>query len=108
MINEQYERAKRLLKQYSEGHGKLSELLITEEVIFADDLKKVFGERQWTSRSEEILKDTEDVVPVIVEALKEEKPEVRAAEQEQPPLELEDTEPKKKEDDYPDLFSQGS
>lgn len=61
MVNEQYERAKRLLKQHSEGHGKLANLLITEEVIFADDLKKVFGERQWVSRSEEILKETEEL-----------------------------------------------
>ncbi|MFV0417927.1 MAG: ATP-dependent zinc metalloprotease FtsH [Dysgonomonas sp.] len=61
MINEQYERAKRLLKEHSEGHGKLANLLITEEVIFADDLKKVFGERQWVSRSEEILKETEEL-----------------------------------------------
>lgn len=60
MINEQYERAKQLLRQYSDGHGKLANLLITEEVIFADDLKKIFGERQWVSRSEEILKETEE------------------------------------------------
>ncbi|MDR1881893.1 MAG: ATP-dependent zinc metalloprotease FtsH [Prevotella sp.] len=60
MINEQYERAKKLLSQHAEGHGKLASLLITEEVIFADDLKKIFGERQWASRSEEILKETEE------------------------------------------------
>ncbi len=66
MISEQYERAKRLLKEHSEGHGKLANLLITEEVIFADDLKKVFGERQWVSRSEELLKETEEL-PTDVE-----------------------------------------
>ncbi|MDH6310398.1 cell division protease FtsH [Dysgonomonas sp. PFB1-18] len=61
MINEQYERAKRLLKEHADGHGKLANLLIAEEVIFADDLKKVFGERQWVSRSEELLKETEEL-----------------------------------------------
>lgn len=61
MVNEQYERAKRLLREHSEGHGKLANLLITEEVIFADDLKRIFGERQWVSRSEEILKETEEL-----------------------------------------------
>jgi len=61
MINEQYERAKRLLKEYADGHEKLSKLLITEEVIFADDLKKVFGERPWVSRSEELLKEAEEL-----------------------------------------------
>ncbi len=61
MINEQYERAKELLRQHAEGHGKLAKLLITEEVIFADDLKKVFGERQWVSRSEELFKEAEEL-----------------------------------------------
>jgi len=73
MISEQYERAKRLLKEHSDGHGKLANLLITEEVIFADDLKKVFGERQWTSRSEEILKETEELPKdVEIETIKKE------------------------------------
>ena len=61
MISEQYERAKKLLLQHADGHGKLANLLITEEVIFADDLKKVFGERQWVSRSEELYKEAEEL-----------------------------------------------
>lgn len=60
MINEQYERAKALLRKHSDGHEKLANLLVTEEVIFAEDLKKIFGERQWVFRSEEILKETEE------------------------------------------------
>ncbi|MDR1091812.1 MAG: ATP-dependent zinc metalloprotease FtsH [Prevotella sp.] len=60
MINGQYERAKQLLRQHSDGHGKLANLLVAEEVIFSDDLKKVFGERRWASRSEELLKETEE------------------------------------------------
>jgi cell division protease FtsH len=61
MINEQYERAKHLLRVHSEGHGKLANLLITEEVIFADDLKKIFGKRPWISRSEELLKEADEL-----------------------------------------------
>lgn len=61
MINEQYDRAKRLLLEHKEGHNALADKLMTEEVIFADDLKKIFGERQWKSRSEEIMKETEDL-----------------------------------------------
>lgn len=68
MINEQYARAKSLLQQHADGHGKLADLLITEEVIFADDLKKVFGERQWISRSEELIKETEQ--PPLVKDVK--------------------------------------
>ncbi len=61
MIAEQYARAKELLKEHTDGHNKLADLLITEEVIFADDLKKIFGERQWASRSDEILHETEQL-----------------------------------------------
>lgn len=59
MIRSQYERAKRLLREHAEGHGKLADLLLDKEVIFSDDLKIIFGERQWVSRSEEILKEAE-------------------------------------------------
>lgn len=62
MVNEQYERAKRLLQEHSDGHNKLAEKLMTEEVIYADDLKKIFGERQWKSRSEEIMKEEQELL----------------------------------------------
>lgn len=62
MIAEQYERAKYLLKKYEDGHHKLTNVLIDREVIFADDLKEIFGDRQWASRSEEILIETENSV----------------------------------------------
>ena len=55
LIAEQYERAKRLLKQYKEGHHQLADLLMEREVIFAEDAENIFGKRPWASRSEEIL-----------------------------------------------------
>ena len=55
IINEQYERAKALLKQYSQGHKELSDILISREVIFTEDVEHIFGKRQWTSRTDEIL-----------------------------------------------------
>ena len=55
MINEQYERAKKLLLEHHEGHNALAEMLIRREVIFADDLEKIFGKRPWVSRSQEIM-----------------------------------------------------
>ena len=58
LIAEQYERAKRMLLQYSEGHRELAELLMEREVIFAEDAERIFGKRQWASRSEEILEPT--------------------------------------------------
>ena len=55
IINEQYERAKAILTQYAEGHEQLANILITREVIFTEDVEQIFGKRQWSSRSDEIL-----------------------------------------------------
>ena len=55
MINEQYERAKQILTEHKEGHAQLAQLLIDREVIFAEDVEKIFGKRPWTSRAEELL-----------------------------------------------------
>lgn len=55
IINEQYERAKDILRKYAEGHGQLADVLINREVIFTEDVEKIFGKRQWASRTEEIL-----------------------------------------------------
>ena len=55
MINEQYQRAKELLSEHKEGHAELARILIEKEVIFAEDVEKIFGKRPWTSRSEEIF-----------------------------------------------------
>ena len=55
MVNEQYERAKQILSEHKEGHAELARLLVEREVIFADDVEKIFGKRPWTSRSEELL-----------------------------------------------------
>jgi ATP-dependent metalloprotease FtsH len=55
MIAEQYERAKNLLLEHKEGHAQLAQLLVEKEVIFAEDVEKIFGKRPWTSRTEELL-----------------------------------------------------
>ena len=55
MITEQYERAKALLSEHKEGHAELAKILIEREVIFAEDVEKIFGKRPWASRSEEIF-----------------------------------------------------
>ena len=59
MINEQYERAKELLREHKEGHAELAKILMEREVIFAEDVEKIFGKRPWASRSEEIFADNE-------------------------------------------------
>lgn len=55
MVNEQYDRAKRILSEHKEEHNELAQLLIEKEVIFADDVERIFGKRPWASRSEEIM-----------------------------------------------------
>ena len=55
MITEQYERAKTLLSEHKEGHAELARILVEREVIFAEDVEKIFGKRPWTSRTEELL-----------------------------------------------------
>jgi cell division protease FtsH len=55
ILTEQYERAKEILRQYADGHNKLSQLLVEREVIFTADVEAIFGKRQWASRTDEIL-----------------------------------------------------
>ena len=40
-----------------EGHHALADLLVEREVIFAEDVEKIFGKRPWTSRTEELLEN---------------------------------------------------
>jgi len=55
MVNKQYERAKQILSEHKEQHNELAQLLIDKEVIFAEDVERIFGKRPWASRSEEIM-----------------------------------------------------
>ncbi len=55
IINEQYQRAKEILQEHREGHAQLADLLMEREVIFAEDVERIFGKRPWTSRAEELL-----------------------------------------------------
>ncbi len=55
IINEQYERAKDIIREHAQGHGKLAETLLTKEVMYSEDLKEIFGPRKWKSRTEEIM-----------------------------------------------------
>lgn len=55
LVNAQYARAKQILAEHKEGHAELAQLLIDREVIFADDVERIFGKRPWTSRAEELL-----------------------------------------------------
>ncbi|MCD8395550.1 MAG: ATP-dependent zinc metalloprotease FtsH [Bacteroidales bacterium] len=63
IINEQYARAKEILLKHAAGHNQLAQVLIDREVIFTEDVERIFGKRPWVSRTDEILaarKDQED------------------------------------------------
>ncbi|MDE6629592.1 MAG: ATP-dependent zinc metalloprotease FtsH, partial [Muribaculaceae bacterium] len=55
IINEQYERAKALLRKYAAEHNRLADVLYSREVIFTEDVEQIFGKRKWASRTDEIL-----------------------------------------------------
>ena len=55
MISEQYARAKKILNEHAGEHAQLAQLLVEREVIFAEDVERIFGPRPWTSRTEELL-----------------------------------------------------
>ena len=55
MVNEQYDRAKQILTEHKDGHAQLAQLLVEREVIFAEDVERIFGKRPWQSRAEELL-----------------------------------------------------
>jgi cell division protease FtsH len=74
IVNEQFERARKILQEHVEGHHQLAELLIDREVIFTEDVERIFGKRPWTSRADELmLETTEEHEPASLNT--EEKPD---------------------------------
>ena len=55
IIEEQYERAKKVLSDNKEKAEALATSLLENEVIFKTDLESIFGERKWKSYEEETL-----------------------------------------------------
>jgi cell division protease FtsH len=82
MVNQQYDRAKKILLEHKDGHNELAELLIKREVIFARDVEAIFGKRPWTSRSEEIIEDNDKVKASQEPKLEDMPDEVKKAEAE--------------------------
>ncbi len=47
LISSAYNRAKEILKKYTKGLNQLANLLLEKEVIFSEDLEKIFGHRKY-------------------------------------------------------------
>jgi cell division protease FtsH len=80
LIDVQYKRAKDILKKNKKGLQALAEILLEKEVIFSDDLEKIFGKRPWVS---------EEPLP--------ERPEPKAVEAKAGPAKAKEPEQKKTE-----------
>ncbi len=53
IIDEQYIRAKSILNEYKTGLVQLAEQLLEKEVIFTEDLEKIFGKRKGSTNEQE-------------------------------------------------------
>jgi len=68
IIENQYVRAIELLEVHKEKLSTLAELLLEKEVIFKDDLEKIFGKRPFEEielKAEKEIEEKIDVPPVI-------------------------------------------
>ena len=68
IINEQYERAKKILSEFTAGHNQLAQVLLEREVIYTEDVEHIFGKRAWVSRTEEILEMQEKANKAMAES----------------------------------------
>jgi len=73
LIESQYQRALQILKENQAQLTELAEQLLATEVIFKEDLERIFGKRQWESDElveekviVENLTETEDVITLEV------------------------------------------
>lgn len=55
LVEEQYLRAMKILKENLEGLTQLAETLLEKEVIFSDDLERIFGKRKGDKGSPDSL-----------------------------------------------------
>jgi AFG3 family protein len=85
IIGEQYERAKKILRDNLKGLKQLADQLLEKEVIFSEDLEKIFGKRKespWKKergkdksipKSPEDIKNTKKIKPPVKQATSEAK-----------------------------------
>ena len=64
LVNMIHERTKAILTENFDGFSQLAAILLDKEVIFADDLERIFGPRAGAKPGEEIPKDPEETANV--------------------------------------------
>ncbi len=55
IITEQYERAKKILKENLENYKKLADRLLEKEVIYTDDVEQILGKREFEESTKEVI-----------------------------------------------------
>jgi AFG3 family protein len=78
LIEEAYVRAFEILKKHKKGLTQLAEQLLEKEVIFTEDLEKIFGKRPWKSaqeKREELAEKRKEKKKELLKKLDEEKEE---------------------------------
>ncbi|MCU4173769.1 ATP-dependent zinc metalloprotease FtsH [Carboxylicivirga sp. N1Y90] len=73
IIDEQYKRARKILTENHEKHSALAEKLLDKEVIFSEDLEKLFGKRKISAHV--IEEDDDEVEEVKAEEVADNKAE---------------------------------
>ena len=81
LINEQYERAKQILREHAAQHNALADLLCEHEVIFAADVENIFGPRPWKSRADVILEESPEKAAQLAQLTASGAEEAEATEQ---------------------------
>ncbi len=61
MVEEQYDRALKILSENRDKLTQLAEKLLESEVIFKEDLVAIFGGRPWDSKAEETKEETSEI-----------------------------------------------
>lgn len=85
LIETAYKRSQDILKKHKDGLTQLAEILLEKEVIFTEDLERIFGKRPWKTLHEkeaEIKKELEEKRKQ--KELEEKKPEPLIDETEKP------------------------
>lgn len=101
IVNEQYERAKEILRKYAKQHNEIRDQLIQHEVIYHDDVERILGPRQWKSRTDEIIELNKKH-----EALDAKKPKgVDSSKHDSDPIDTNDIGDDDEDDDTPPPFS---
>ena len=77
IIEESYKRAQSVLKEHIKGLTELAELLLDKEVIFSEDLERIFGKRKGDKLKEEreaALKSSAKETAPVVDKTSEDRP----------------------------------